>query len=800
MELQELYNQITNDPNNADLYIQMGDEYLKTNINQAYLCYEQASSLCDGDKYSQAINKMNACKTSEHFYVHPVSFVILSYNSKDIMIECLEAIRNTCTKGSYEVIVVDSNSTDGIREWLQEQDDIKLILNDTFDGFAAGCNQGAKIAELENDIYLLNNDAIVTSRSLFYMRLALYSKEKIGAVGPVSSNVIRQQLYDDQQRTHDEWMELSKSMNHPTLNSIQYSHWLQGHALLIKRRVWDEVGMLDTDFKFGGDEDLEYGIRLNLFGYQLCVCKNAFVYHYGSTSMNSKNIEYNNALLENHKLFEKKYGFPIQMVLYDHYYGMIDFISEKPTQEMNVLQIYGGCSNFLNLVKYKYPNTSLYAIEKNSVVCKVASNYAKTYCLDIEQSDLPFKQEYFDYIILQNIEQCIDLEEDLKKLKKFLKPGGHLLVEGINASHISVIDSLIHGTLDTTLLKGCKKFYTTDDIHNTLLSCGYTIPRLKWLYLARYFQLSESSQKILDMILSLENVKDRNTYIHTSVLLDAQKEGGDTYLKVYSNNETLDFILQTHCSVARFGDGEFDIMAGHSIPYQEWNENLANELKHIVGRQSDLCFISCLPDVFEKQERYNSSCRSFWTNHLNAYRSLYNEVCKSSWYGSTFLSRPYIDLQDKSLANGYFDQLKLLWEEQEVLIVEGETSRSGVGNDLFENSKSVERIICPSRNAYSKLNEIENKIREYGKNKLVLLMLGPTAKLISYHLHSEGYWLIDMGHVDSEYEWYKMGAQSKVKLNNKHTAEHNYDENITFDEDEEYEKQILVNLNDSISI
>ena len=249
MELQELYEQITNNPNKGELYIQMGDEYSKTNINQAYLCYEQASSLCEGDKYSEAINKMNSCRLSKDFYVHPASFVILSYNSKDIMIECLEAIRNTCTKGSYEVIVVDSNSTDGIREWLQEQNDIKLILNDKFDGFAAGCNQGAKIAEVDNDIYLLNNDAIVTPRSLFYMRLALYSNEKIGAVGPVSSNVGEENLYDKVQRSHDEWMILADSINCPSLYPIQYSHWLQGHALLIKRRVWDEAGMMDTDFK-----------------------------------------------------------------------------------------------------------------------------------------------------------------------------------------------------------------------------------------------------------------------------------------------------------------------------------------------------------------------------------------------------------------------------------------------------------------------------------------------------------------------------------------------------------------------
>ena len=45
--------------------------------------------------------------------------------------------------------------------------------------------------------------------------------------------------------------------------------------------------------------------------------------------------------------------------------------------------------------------------------------------------------------------------------------------------------------------------------------------------------------------------------------------------------------------------------------------------------------------------------------------------------------------------------------------------------------------------------------------------------------------------IDSEYEWYKLGAVEKVKLPNKHTAEHNYDQDIVFDHDQVYESQIV---------
>lgn len=128
------------------------------------------------------------------------------------------------------------------------------------------------------------------------------------------------------------------------------------------------------------------------------------------------------------------------------------------------------------------------------------------------------------------------------------------------------------------------------------------------------------------------------------------------------------------------------------------------------------------------------------------------------------------------------------------MIVEGKNSRSGVGNNLFDNATLVQRIICPSRNAYSKIDEIENEVLKNGQDKLILLMLGPTAKVLAKRLSKEGYQAIDLGHIDSEYEWFKMGVTYKVKLKHKHTAEHNFDEDIEFLEDEKYEHEIIACL------
>lgn len=262
-------------------------------------------------------------------------------------------------------------------------------------------------------------------------------------------------------------------------------------------------------------------------------------------------------------------------------------------------------------------------------------------------------------------------------------------------------------------------------------------------------------------------------------------------IQVRGIHDSLDYILKNSCSVARFGDGEMDLISGRSIPYQKYDASLASYLRTIMGMNSTEKMLICLPDVFEKQERYNEYCTSFWTAHLDHYETYYKEICCADWYGSTFISRPYIDLKDKSESAGYFEHLKLLWENRDILIVEGSTSRVGVGNDLFNKAKSIQRIICPSKDAWFQYGEILGSVMKHAENRLILIMLGPTAKVLAYELAMRGFQAIDLGHIDSEYEWFCMGADHKVKLSNKHTAEHNYDENIVFNEDSEYTSQIV---------
>lgn len=268
-------------------------------------------------------------------------------------------------------------------------------------------------------------------------------------------------------------------------------------------------------------------------------------------------------------------------------------------------------------------------------------------------------------------------------------------------------------------------------------------------------------------------------------------------ISVMSIDETLDELMKTEKSLIRFGDGEFNIMNGYSIAFQEYNEELARGMKEILLTANQEEMLLCMPEVFKAFKGefpldYNSEI--FWKKELDRYADFFQEYCQSKTYGSAFISRPYIYSKDKTRAFDQFKKMKQLFEGKDLLIVEGATSRSGVGNDLFDKANSIKRIICPSHNAFSKIQEIKENILEHSEGRLILLMLGPSAKVLAYQLTQQGYRTLDLGHIDSEYEWMQMKAETRVQLKHKHTAEFNFDQDIEFIDDEGYNRQIVTDL------
>ena len=415
---------------NYELYYMLGEYYRSVNIDQAYLCMEQAEYYCNqaGD-----LDMIRAAKNeivqSGKCQIHPVSIVILSYNIKDIMAGCIESIRSTCPKESYELVVVDNASTDGVTDWLKEQKDIVLQCNAENKGFAGGCNQGIRMSAASNDIMLLNNDTVVPPNAIFWLRMGLYERETVGAVGPLTNYAGNDQQVLGEYKTKEEYLELAEQVCLPNPNAYEHKVWLVGFAMLIKRSAVDRVGGLDTRYTWGNYEDNDYGMMLTKAGYELLLCYNSFIYHYGSLNMAKDKQKYLAYIRENGKKLEKKWGFDAERYnQVKHEY--LKEITENHRDLMKVLHIGCGWGATLARIRYLYPNAKVYGIEETETIASLGKYLAKIKAGHAEELITSYPKHYFDYIFVEqeNI-QIRNVQKFQLKLRKILRGTGKIVGE-----------------------------------------------------------------------------------------------------------------------------------------------------------------------------------------------------------------------------------------------------------------------------------------------------------------------------------------------------------------------------------
>lgn len=232
------------------------------------------------------------------------SIIILTYNGLVYSKKCIESIRKY-TEGDYEIIVVDNNSTDGTRNWLKMQKDIKVIYNRDNLGYPKGCNKGICLAN-GDDILLLNNDTILTPNWLKNLRICLYSNKKIGAVGPVTNKCSNGQSINIKCNSINGMLKWCERYNISNYNKWKEKNKLIGFCFLVKREVVNKIGFLDERFSPGNYEDDDYSIRIRKAGYKLVLCEDTFIYHYGGISFSK--CDYLKLLQINKDKFREKWS------------------------------------------------------------------------------------------------------------------------------------------------------------------------------------------------------------------------------------------------------------------------------------------------------------------------------------------------------------------------------------------------------------------------------------------------------------------------------------------------------------
>ncbi len=253
--------------------------------------------------------------------------------------------------------------------------------------------------------------------------------------------------------------------------------------------------------------------------------------------------------------------------------------------------------------------------------------------------------------------------------------------------------------------------------------------------------------------------------------------------KILNNDESIKIITNSSKSLARYGDGEMLIINGGYINFQEYNENLAIRLKEILLSDDEDIMIG-VPIAIKSTKGYNKIAKEFWKQNMDTGRMHWKKYCKKKKiYCNTNMTRLFRDYEDKSNSIRWFKNFKQIWNDKDILLIEGSKSKLGINNDLFSNAKSVERIIAPSKNAFDKYDEILAVIKERCKGKLVLLSLGPTATVLAYDLCKKGIRALDIGHIQLEYnEFCQYINKNKIEIesNEKVLSEEEYRNQIIF--------------------
>lgn len=235
-------------------------------------------------------------------------------------------------------------------------------------------------------------------------------------------------------------------------------------------------------------------------------------------------------------------------------------------------------------------------------------------------------------------------------------------------------------------------------------------------------------------------------------------------IKVHTVDETIDVLLNTGKSMVRFGDGEIVMIKGGDLMLQKASPEIAEGLAGILAYPYDDLIVT-IPGIFETLSDHRRESRQFWRDHLLFCRKTYERYCNPDRvYYSTFVSRCYYYAADRSGCGAQFAKIRKIWENRDIVVVEGERTHNGVGNDLLDTAHSIERIICPPSDAYKAVPAILDACMAYGKDRLFLLSVGVAAKFLAVALFERGYRVLDIGNLDMEYEWYVRRSPGKMKL------------------------------------
>jgi GT2 family glycosyltransferase len=214
------------------------------------------------------------------------SVVILNWNAKNILKECVASVK-AMTYPIHELIVVDNYSSDGSAGMVKaEFPEVTLVENDQNYGAIEGKNIGLRKA-MESPIdyiFVIDNDLVADGKALAELVDVCEKDARIGIVGAKIYDFDRPDIILSCGSKIDYTQNIIRPYGHGEKEEGQYNGMMEvdhvgaGH-MLVRREVFEKVGLLDSSFIGYGCEDVDFCVRVKKANYKIVFCPSAKVWH-----------------------------------------------------------------------------------------------------------------------------------------------------------------------------------------------------------------------------------------------------------------------------------------------------------------------------------------------------------------------------------------------------------------------------------------------------------------------------------------------------------------------------------------
>ena len=246
---------------------------------------------------------------------------IISADNLALLLPCLRSVFASTHRLTLEVFVVDNASTDGTAEAVAaEFPQVKVIRNTRRLGFSTNNNLVLRQGQ-GRYLMLLNDDTVVLDGALDIMVTFLDEHGRAGAAGARLLNPDNTRQLSTSRFPHPLWEAFAPARDHYGELTREDTRPLEvdctsGAALMVRRQVVEQVGVLDTAFDPIYSEEIDWCYRIKQAGWQIYSVPTARIIHYGGQTMNRVVFEKYRLLLAHKALFFQKHNGNVAAMVY----------------------------------------------------------------------------------------------------------------------------------------------------------------------------------------------------------------------------------------------------------------------------------------------------------------------------------------------------------------------------------------------------------------------------------------------------------------------------------------------------